>query len=325
MLYLIKSYGLRNRSILKVGFTDDLKKRECYYSSYNPFSQLISVREGDLVLEGLIHRYLPFLGLQYKNAGKRLEEWFDNDPEVLQVFHLSRETLEKHIWRNRDKIFDMKSPSFSDYSLFESLYKKNISKFEGSQYKVVGDKVYRTKAKEVDVDFWSLYINNERENHSTDDDCDPVVNEFLEKEFYSTGVFAQKMEAFCKFMDEHQGKNHIIEAILRKTEPKFNNYYLLFGTKKCKALGFRESALEDRLIMIANSGRLKRKIMKSFEVGERYTRQFIKEKLREIYGSLGIKTKSPKANDLEEWFNIKATQITVDGKIENGFKIVPVK
>ena len=98
MLYLIKSYGPRNRSILKVGFTDDIEARKNHYFYCNPFSQVISVREGDLILEGLIHRYLYFLNLQYKH-GERLKEWFDNDSEAWRVFHLSRETLERLVWK----------------------------------------------------------------------------------------------------------------------------------------------------------------------------------------------------------------------------------
>ena len=152
-----------------------------------------------------------------------------------------------------------------------------------------------------------------------------LANDFLQLEFFSTGVFALKMKAFCEFMDKNQDRSHAIEIILRKTEPKFNNYYSLIGTERCKALKFRESALEDRLNTIANSDRLKEEIMKSFEVGERYTRQFIKERLREIYGFLGIKTKSPKANDLEDWFILKPAKIPADDGRKDGFEIVSVK
>ena len=204
----------------------------------------------------------------------------------------------------------MKSPSPFDYSLFEALYKKNINKFERSQYKVVGGKVYKTKAKEVDIDFWDLFIKNEIENHSIDVG-DPIANDFLKKEFYSTGIFTKKMEAFCRFMDSNKENKDVIDLVLGIVDSKFNNYYSLFGTERCKALKFRESALEDRLNMIANSDRLKEEIVKSFSVGERYTRKFIKERLKEIYGSLSIKTKSPKANDLEEWFILNPVKVPV--------------
>lgn len=136
MLYLVRSYGPgRNQSILKIGFTDDLKTRERQYFSHDPFSQFISVREGDLVLEGLIHRYLRSLGLQYERTGRSLEEWFENKPEVLTVFHLSREAIEKLVWRNRDKIFDMKSPSPSIILYSKPYTKRTLINLKGLSIK----------------------------------------------------------------------------------------------------------------------------------------------------------------------------------------------
>lgn len=323
MLYLIKSYGSRNRSILKVGFTDDIEARKNQYFSHNPFFQVISVREGDLILEGLIHRYLYFLDLQYKH-GERLKEWFDNDSEVWRVFHLSRETLERLVWRNRDKIFDMKSPSPFDYSLFEALYKKNINKFERSQYKVVGGKVYKTKAKEVDIDFWNLFIKNEIENHSIDVG-DPIANDFLKKEFYSTGIFVKKMEAFCRFMDSNKENKGVIDLILRKVEPKFNNYYSLFGTSGCRSICYRENILAERLKEYSLEDSLRIKVTETFEVGKRYTKKNAKAILKDIFTSFGLLTRIPKAIELEKWFEIKEVLIISDQKKDHGFEILGIK
>ena len=323
MLYLIKSYGSRNRSILKVGFTDDIEARKNQYFSHNPFSQVISVREGDLILEGLIHRYLYFLNLQYKH-GERLKEWFDNDSEVWRVFHLSRETLERLVWKNRDKIFDMKSPSPFDYSLFEALYKKNINKFERSQYKVVGGKVYKTKAKEVDIDFWNLFIKNEIGNHSIDVG-DPIANDFLEKEFYSTGIFVEKMEAFCRFMDSNKENKDVIDLVLGMVDSKFNNYYSLFGTSGCRSVCYRENILEDRLRERILEENIRRKVIEVFEVGKRYSRKDAKGMLKNILDFFGL-SRTPKATELEKWLDIKPAFIMLDdGKKDHGFEILGIK
>ena len=96
MLYLIRAYGPgRDQSILKVGFSDDIESRLTQYFYANPYTLVISTREGDLLLEKLIHKYLYGLGLQFNINNSRLDEWFDNKPEVLQVFHLSKEKIEK--------------------------------------------------------------------------------------------------------------------------------------------------------------------------------------------------------------------------------------
>lgn len=325
MLYLVRSYGPgRNQSILKIGFTDDPKKREYQYFSHYPFSQFISVREGDLVLEGLIHRYLRSLGLQYERIGRSLEEWFENKPEVLTVFHLSREAIEKFVWRNRDKIFDMKSPSPFDYSLFEALYKKNINKFERSQYKVVGGKVYKTKAKEVDIDFWDLFIKNEIENHSIDVG-DPIANDFLKKEFYSTGIFVKKMEAFCRFMDSNKENKGVIDLVLGMVDPKFNNYYSLFGTSGCRSICYRENILAERLKEYSLEESLKIKVTETFEVGKRYTKKNAKAILKDIFTSFGLLTRIPKAIELEKWFEIKEVLIISDQSKDHGFEILGIK
>ena len=326
MLYLIKSYGPRNRSILKVGFTDNVDKRTYQYVSAAPYNQLIAAREGDLILESLIHRYLYLLDFQFNKEGRNLEEWFIDDPEVLRVFHLSRETIERLVWRNRDKIFNIKSASSLDYSLFETLYKKNINKFERSQYKVVEGRVYKTKAKSVDVDFWNLFLKNERENRSIDDDGgDPTVNEFLEKEFYSTGNFTKRMEAFCRFMDSNKENKGVIDLILRKVEPRFNNYYSLFGTSGCRSICYRENILAERLKEYSLEDSLRIKVTETFEVGKRYTKKNAKAILKDIFTSFGLLTRIPKAIELEKWFEIKEVLIISDQKKDHGFEILGIK
>ena len=58
MLYLLRSCGFGKHSILKIGFSDDIETRTYNYLSSNPLTLIISVREGDMMLESLIHRYL---------------------------------------------------------------------------------------------------------------------------------------------------------------------------------------------------------------------------------------------------------------------------
>lgn len=81
MIYLLRSYGPKGKSILKIGVTDNIKARSSQYFYSNPYSELISTREGDETLESLLHYYLRFLDLQYKKSGK-LDEWFIDDPKI---------------------------------------------------------------------------------------------------------------------------------------------------------------------------------------------------------------------------------------------------
>ena len=70
MIYLIRSHGLGKSSILKIGFTENYDKRMDQYFYNNPLFEVISVREGDEILEKLFHCYLRFLGLKFHKNGK---------------------------------------------------------------------------------------------------------------------------------------------------------------------------------------------------------------------------------------------------------------
>lgn len=313
MLYLIRSYGPRNRSILKVGFTDDIEARKNQYFFHNPLFQVISVREGDLILEGLIHRYLYFLDLQYKH-GERLREWFDNDSEVLRVFHLSRETLERLVWRNRNKIFNIESFSPSDYCIFEYLYNKHTNEFR--------KRICRLKG--IDQIFWRRYVKIRCEDLFADMDgiTDPSAKEFLNT-YFSTNSFQKRMKAFCEFMDNQEDID-IKDALLEKIDPRFNRLYSLLGSDRLKARNYRENRCETCYQNEVNNqnkiSKLKEVIRKTFIIGKRYTNSDAKEMLRKIYDDLGYK-KSPKATDLGEWFNIKRVYFNDS----NGFELIGLK
>lgn len=151
MLYLIRSYKLGGKPILKVGYTDNLSNRMNQYFYHNPGCEVVSVRQGNEVLEGLFHIYLRFLGLQYKRGG-RLEEWFVGDSRIYQLFHLPRKTLEKNIWKNREKIFDsskLSIPGSPMYNLFEYLWRKNN--------KILGGGL-------VDKAFWGSWLRKNPES-----------------------------------------------------------------------------------------------------------------------------------------------------------------
>lgn len=156
--------------------------------------------------------------------------------------------------------------------------------------------------------------------------ADREADEFLEKEFFSTNLFPKKMEVFCKFMDSRKDQPLVIESVLRRLDPKFNNFYSLFGTARCRALKFRESALKNELTGFLKSDILREKVLKTFLVGKRYSRKYAKEVLGEIYKSLGI-IKTSTASDLETWFELKTAHVTTEnGKDrENGFEIISIK
>ena len=69
---------------------------------------------------------------------------------------------------------------------------------------------------------------------------------------------------------------------------------------------------------------LKTLVQEEFKEGDRIAKSDIKERLAEIYNKIKYK-KTPKANDLEEWFDLKPVLITVEGKRVHGFELVEKK
>ena len=327
MLYLVKSYFPLGKFIYKIGFSEDsnINTRLSSYFYMNPGSEIISLREGDKLLEDLIHFYLYYLGYRYQKNNK-LDEWFIGDPEVLSIFHISRESLEKKIWKYRDKIFDkdkVKSKTSLDYKLFKYLYLKNRDSFIGISIILNkdGDPI-KTKAKSVDIEFWKFEVKElqkEVKNFPTDP-------EFLifKSEFDSSNFFSNRLRVYCTYLDYYKD-NPKISGYIRSyvKDPRYHKYYSHYGTPGCKAKEFREQELElglksgidlvDNLDIIYNS----------FQIGEKYSTKTIKLMLKDIYSTLGI-SKTPKASDLGDYFILEDTRVlnSETGKRDRGFKII---
>ena len=121
MLYLIRTFGRgKDKTALKIGFTDNIWARIQNYREHNPFFELISQRPGDEVLETKLHLYLTARG--YKEGF--LSEWFIDCPEVLELFHTNLSKIDKTIWRHRNNLFcraDFKGKGGIRARIYESL------------------------------------------------------------------------------------------------------------------------------------------------------------------------------------------------------------
>ena len=65
-------------------------------------------------------------------------------------------------------------------------------------------------------------------------------------------------------------------------------------------------------------------VYETFQVGQKYSSKYIKEKLKEFHNEFGIKA-TPKATDLEEYYDLKPAQIFTKGKRDRGFLILGEK
>ena len=328
MLYLGKSYFPLGKFIYKIGFSEDsnIENRLNSYFYMNPGSEVISLRQGDEVLEDLIHYYL---GYRYQKNNK-LDEWFIGNPEVLNIFHISQESLESKLWKYRDKIFNIdkiKSDKSSDFQLFRYLYLKNKDNFIGERYRVIENKeLVKLNPKEIDVVFYNsllkyypeeiILTSNISEYQS---DLEKEVQDFLDNKFYKTGIFREKMKMYCEFMDLHQGSKEVSDIIYFKIKnPKYKDYYNFYGTKGCRSVSYKEDKLKIGMINVYKDDELFSVVHKKFQVNSRYTLKEIKIVLQDIYRDLGITSKA-KATDLGKYFNLSSVSITENGKRVNGY------
>ena len=334
MLYLVKSYLKGNKFIYKIGFSEDsnIENRLSSYFYMNPGSEIISLRQGDELLEDLIHYYLYYLGYRYQKNNK-LDEWFIGDPEVLSIFHISKESLERKLWKYRDKVFNIdkiKSDKSLDLQLFKYLYLKNKDNFVGERYKVTENKeVIKLNPKEIDIVFYNSLLkyfpeeiivpsSNISEYQS---DLEKEVQYFLDNKFYKTGLFHEKMKMYCEFMDKYKGNKEGSDMIYFKIKNSdFRKYYNFYGTSGCKAKEYIKKNLELGMIDVSKTDELYSVVHKKFQIGERYTLKDIKSVLQDIYRDLGI-TSKPKATDLDKYFNLTKIKFsdTITGKRIHGY------
>ena len=142
-------------------------------------------------------------------------------------------------------------------------------------------------------------------------------------EFNKLKSFPEKMKLLC----ESEFSDIEIGWVLDQVPIQYKNYYEILGSDRLKACGYNVTRVkkeyESSQVDISD---LPDKIQSAFVIGNKYLRSDVKDLLGNIYTSFGY-NKTPKASDLEEYFELKSCQITnkETGKRENGFEIIKKK
>ena len=129
-------------------------------------------------------------------------------------------------------------------------------------------------------------------------------------------------------MDEDVAKQ-VLDNIY---DTSYSKYYWTISAGRAGSLNYQKGNLEEEYQSIINpkdtsyiENEVKQKILLTFQVDSRYLKSDIKETLRKIYTELGY-DKTPKAGDLDTYFEIKECKITNSlGKQDHGFKIIKKK
>ena len=146
---------------------------------------------------------------------------------------------------------------------------------------------------------------------SSDDIINQEVSEFL-REYQKLGTFKSKLKYLCEYGFSDEVAGIVLDQIGEHDNIK--SYYISLGSQKLRALGYDKYKIEKELGIVTFSYELlESSIYSEFKVGDKLTLSSIKDRLDYLYKSISY-TATPKATDLEKFFEIKNSSIYEDGK-----------
>lgn len=328
MIYLIETtyYNKETKEVLdllKIGYTEDSNKdkRFTLYKLHNPgYKLLYEILGYDEDIEKRIQ--YKFRNLLYSEYGR---EWFYYSEDIINFFKdidsIDLESLPKNPIRGSKDFKKIKNECREVLSYFfnskdtEDYLKNIISK--------VKDQLTRDYVLEYLRDDSSIgpegvdrYLNYlkclETGIYCEDDIVNREVSEFL-KVYTGLNTIYDKLKLLCEYGLSQDGIDIVLGQINDSDEIK--SFYLSLDPQKLKALSYNSTNIKKYLgIITFNKDLLKRSIYSNFNLGEKYSLANLKNKLGELYSSINY-TATPKANDIENYFEVKEFTTTeiIDG------------
>ena len=337
MIYVILSSAFKNgsnteyESLLKIGYCrDDREKvRTITYLTENPtIKTLFTIPGGTEQDEKNLHHHFRKY-LKYGN------EWFSYNQEILDFFtthttkesllnldlHLSKKKLTELQKERDDKFLENKQKYINP--ILHSLENVNEIEYITKQEELVEtlNKLFLTSS-DIDIYFRNIYPN-------VDFDTPEIIGSKATKiliGFENQQYFTGKMKYLYSLNMEPDIAKQVLDNIY---DTRFSKYYWTISASRAGSLNYQSGKLEEEYNSLmgfkTNENEIKEKILQTFLVDSRYLKSDIKETLRKIYEELGY-SKTPKASDLEEYFEIKECKITNSlGKQDHGFRIIKIK
>ena len=323
MIYLIKSSGYDENEnlihLLKIGYTEDSKKdkRFMVYRIHNPTCKVLY--EIPNLSEDIEKRVqYKFRSLKYNKHGN---EWFYYSEDIINFFkdidNIDLESLPKSPRRREIEFTNLKNEVIEIIKyLFltkkEYLdYLENLITTLGDRFSVSSVLDYIKTDPLVNKDLYSKYLeivkSRETGIYSKDDIVNQEVSDFLEIYISLTTIY-DKLKLLCEYGLSQDAINIVLGQISDSDEIK--SYYTTLGPQRLKGMGYHITKIKKALgIVTFSQDILESNIYSKFRVGDRIKMSDIKLKLGEIYSSINY-DKTPKATDLENYFEIKKCKVT---------------
>jgi hypothetical protein len=135
--------------------------------------------------------------------------------------------------------------------------------------------------------------------------------------------FDQRMKRYCDARDNCKG---MLLTFLDIDHPEFKSYYEQLGSKRIRALGYKEKTLKEEIASRSMFKCVCLELNQRISDGDRLTTENIKSMLGGIYAKLGMK-KTAKATDLQNLYgyDIKECKVTMDDGGRKGGYIINKK
>ena len=341
MIYVIRSSAVVDESIpsfefiLKIGYCrDDREKvRTTAYLTENPTIKILFTIPGGTEQDekNLHHHFRKYL--VYGN------EWFSYNQEILDFFttHTTKESLgelDLHLSKKKqDKLQKERNAKFLENKqkyinpILYSLGEVDILEYVKKQEELVEilNNLFLTSS-DIDIYFKTNYPDiNFDISKTISKKARKILQEFEEQKY-----FTGKMKYLYSLHMDADIAKQVLNNIY---DTHYSKYYWTIPAGRAGSLNYQKGKLEEEYQSIINpkdvSGieqEVKKQVLDYFSLDTKYSKFDIKNQLKNIYTSLKY-DKTPKASDLEEYFEIKDCLIsnTVTGKMEHGFKIIKKK
>ena len=331
MIYLIESSGysvddkdtINYFRLLKIGYTEDNCRdgRFTAYKLHNPTYRILCevprlTEEDEKNVQYKFRKYLyPEYGMEWFENNKEIVDFFSDSNVIENIKSLPKCPVLEHreltklkqyvktilgILKGIDKSIDIKY-------LYKEVFNRKLRSIdlvyeflELSIDKNILDKCkYLLECRETGV-----YCENLEDNRE--------VSEFLEQ-YQKLGTFKAKLRYLCEFGFNDEVVSIVLDQIGEHDNIK--SYYLALGPEKLRALGYNKTYIEKELGVVTFSQELlESNIYSEFKVGDKITLSDIKSRLEVLYKSINYDA-TPKAKDLENYFNVKesSARVEIDG------------
>lgn len=132
--------------------------------------------------------------------------------------------------------------------------------------------------------------------------------------------FVDRMQAYCEYRAKQGLIVNLAMSTLESKYPELRYYYEALGADRIKALNYKEKKLLNEIHIMKTKNKIRHELHGIIHIGDRILTTDIQQTLRVVYDRLGI-DKSPKATDLNEFFEIHPVKIPTANGRKNGFEI----